>query len=152
MLRPRFGQVIQQLRADWRTRYLPIGVVVSNETNRQIVRRLAQSDPLIRVINLNFDTQIVNSQLSLFDGLSASWELTDASRVIHAAVATQWLAKVSSDRNRYGFYNLRKHEGSVYKMLYVAGQTRQAINIASRLGTAQAQRELVNTPVKTASI
>ena len=144
MLRPRFNQVIQQLRADWRTRYLPIGVVVSNEQNRLIVRRLAQSDPLIRIIDLNFNTQIVNSQLALFEGLSSSWELTDSSRVIHAAVATQWLAKLSSNRQRYGFYNLQKHEDSIYRMLYVAGRTREATNIAAKLGTARAQRELVN--------
>ncbi len=144
MLRPRFGQVIQQLRADWRTRYLPIGVVVSNEKNRLIVQRLAQSDPLIRIIDLNFDTQIVNSQLAFFEDLSASWELTDSSRVIHAAVATQWLVKLANDRQRYGFYNLRKHEDSVYRMLYVAGKTRQAMGIAAKLGTARAQRELVN--------
>ena len=144
MLRPRFSQVIQQLRADWRTRYLPIGVVVSSEQNRLIVQRLAQADPLIRIIDLNFDTQIVNSQLALFEGLSSSWELTDSSRVIHAAVATQWLAKLANDRQRYGFYNLRKHEESVYRMLYVAGKTRQATEIAAKLGTARAQRELVN--------
>ena len=144
MLRPRFNQVIQQLRADWRTRYLPIGVVVSSEQNRLIVQRLAKSDPLIRIIDLNFNTQIVNSQLALFEGLSSSWELTDSSRVIHAAVATQWLAKLSSNRERYGFYNLRKHEDSVYRMLYVAGRTRQATDIAAKLGTARAQRELVN--------
>ena len=144
MLRPRFNQVIQQLRTDWRTRYLPIGVVVSNEQNRLIVRRLAQSDPLIRIIDLNFNTQIVNSQLALFEGLSSSWELTDSSRVIHAAVATQWLAKLSSNRQRYGFYNLQKHEDSIYRMLYVAGRTREATNIAAKLGTARAQRELVN--------
>lgn len=144
MLRPRFNQVIQQLRADWRTRYLPIGVVVSSEQNRLIVQRLAKSDSLIRIIDLNFDTQIVNSQLALFEGLSSSWELTDSSRVIHAAVATQWLAKLSSNRERYGFYNLRKHEDSVYRLLYVAGRTRQATDIAAKLGTARAQRELVN--------
>ena len=144
MLRPRFNQVIQQLRADWRTRYLPIGVVVSNEQNRLIVQRLAQSDPLIRIIDLNFNTQIVNSQLALFEGLSSSWELTDTSRVIHAAVATQWLAKLASNRQRYGFYNLQKHEDSIYQMLYTAGQTRQATGIAAKLGTARAQRELVN--------
>ena len=144
MLRPRFNQVIQQLRADWRTRYLPIGVVVSNEQNRLIVQRLAQSDPLIRIIDLNFDTQLVNSQLALFEGLSSSWELTDTSRVIHAAVATQWLAKLASNRQQYGFYNLHKHEDAIYKMLYVAGQTRHATEIAAKLGTARAQRELVN--------
>ena len=144
MLRPRFSQVIQQLRADWRTRYLPIGVVVSSEQNRLIVQRLAQSDPLIRIIDLNFNTQIVNSQLALFEGLSSSWELTDSSRVIHAAVATQWLAKLAGNRQRYGFYNLRKHEDSVYRMLYVGGQTLQATDIAAKLGTARAQRELVN--------
>ena len=144
MLRPRFNQVIQQLRADWRTRYLPIGVVVSSEQNRLIVQRLAQSDPLIRIIDLNFDTQIVNSQLALFEGVSSSWELTDASRVIHAAVATKWLAKLASDRQRYSFYNLQKHEDAIYKMLYVNGRTRQATEIASKLATARAQRELVN--------
>ncbi len=144
MLRPRFNQVIQQLRADWRTRYLPIGVVVSNEQNRLIVQRLAKSDPLIRIIDLNFDTQIVNSQLALFEGLSSSWESTDSSRVVQAAVASQWLAKLASDRQQYGFYNLHKHEDAVYKMLYVAGKTRQATDIAAKLGTARAQRELVN--------
>ena len=64
--------------------------------------------------------------------------------MIHAAVATQWLAKLSSNRQRYGFYNLQKHEDSIYRMLYVAGRTREATNIATKLGTARAQRELVN--------
>ena len=64
--------------------------------------------------------------------------------MIHAAVATQWLAKLSSNRQRYGFYNLQKHEDSIYRMLYVAGRTREATNIAAKLGTARAQRELVN--------
>lgn len=144
MLRPQFAQVLQQLRADWRTRHLPVGVVVSNEKNRLIVQRLAKSDPLIRIIDLNFDKQIVNSQLALFDGLSSSWGLTDSSRVIHASVASQWLEKLSGDRERYGFYNLLKHEETVFRMLYIAGKARQAAAIAARLGTARAQRELAN--------
>ena len=144
LLRPKFGQVIQQLRADWRTKYLPIGVVVSNERNRQIVHRLAQTDPLTIVFELNFDTQIVNSQLASFDGLSTSWELTDSSRVIHAAVASQWLEKLASDSQRYGFYNLQKHEDTIYRMLYINGKAEQASKMAAQLGTARAQRELLN--------
>ena len=144
MLRPKFSHVVQQLRADWRTRFLPIGVVVSNERNRQIVQRLAQADPLTKVFELNFDAQNVNSQLASFDGLSTSWELTDSSRVIHAAVASRWLGKLAADSQRYGFYNLQKHEDTIYRMLYIDGKADQASRMAAQMGTARAQRELLN--------
>ena len=144
LLRPQFGQVVQMLRADWRTRYLPIGIVVSNEKNRRFAQRLAKADPLIKIIDLNFDTKIVNSQLSLFDGLASSWEVSDASRVIHAAVAGQWLGKLAADSDQYRFYNVRKFEDSIFRMLYLVGQTKQASSIASNLGTPRSQRELLN--------
>ena len=144
LLRPQFGQVVQMLRADWRTRYLPIGIVVSDEKKRRFAQRLAKADPLIRIIDLNFDTRIVNSQLSLFEGVSSSWEVSDASRVIHAAVAGKWLGKVAADPDRYRFYNVRKYEDSVFRMLYIEGQAKQASLIAANLGTPRSQRELLN--------
>ena len=72
------------------------------------------------------------------------WRISNVDRRRHAAAAVRWLAKVSSDRKQYCFYDLGSSHDSLARLLYSPGFAEQGSKILASLGTPSAQRELVN--------
>lgn len=144
LMRPNYNQLIQSLRNDWRTKHVPIALAVSDIAQMPVARRLARNDPLLTIIELNYDPTIVARQLDRIQQRRSAWDQDDAGRVAQSAVATQWLADLSSEPDTYAFYNVHKFEDVIYNLLNTGDDVPGATGILSGLGTPMAQRKLLD--------
>jgi hypothetical protein len=144
MTRPEYLELVQQLRNDWRTRKTPIGVLVRNEAIARRANQVLRNDPKLLVLPEVTDAAQMASHVSRLRQLTQPWPVSDADRRLHAITAARWLAKVSSDRESFKFWNLGQYQNELAELIYVKGFATYASQILSGLGTALAQRTLVN--------
>lgn len=144
LAKPAARELIQLLRSDWRTRQVPIGFVGESPSSLNSIRILAQTDPLLRPLELNFDSGIVASQLSQIQSLSSSWPVSATARLLHRQVAADWMLRRIDQKRESDFYQIHKHEESVFRLLAVDGYSSKACQMIAKLGTAKSQEALAN--------
>ena len=137
LVRPRFDELVKQLRSDFRTARTPIGLMVRGEHGNASVARMIAADSLTYAFPVALDGEALVAHVrrasSLVDAdLSA---ISNGDRFRHASVATKWLAKISSDRRRFGFYELGPYQQRLVGLLYKPGLEDNASQILSNLGT-----------------
>ena len=142
--KPYYGELIQQLRSDWRTRRLPIALLYRDPNQSRRVKIRMGDDPRFAVIPFSSDPELVASHIVRLNENAKPWKLSNFDRRRHASGAVSWLAKISSDRDVYSFYNLGSEQEKLARLLYIPGFSADASLILANLGTPTAQRELVN--------
>lgn len=141
---PEYGNLIQQLRNDWRTRRLPIALLYRDtDRSRRLHARLGD-DPLLTLIPFSLEPQYVDTHVSRLVNKIDPWKVTNLDRSRHAAASVRWLEKIATDRKQYDFYDLGGQQDQLIRLLYLPGFADSASLILASLGTATAQRELVN--------
>ena len=153
LVQPRFDELVRQLRSDFRTARMPIGLMIRDGEQNGSVARMIANDPL----TYSFPVAIDGEPL-VFNILRAA-SLDDADlfnvsvgdRYRHAVTAAKWLAKISSDRSKFSFYELGPHQTQLAGLLYRPGLEESASEILSNLGTPLAQRELVDFASQTSN-
>ena len=136
--------MIQQLRNDWRTRRLPIALLFRDvNRSRRLLARLGK-DPLFSVVPFSTDPKLVESHVKRLQAKIEPWALSNFDRRRHGSFAVNWLSKIASDRERYGFYDINNQQQQLTRLLYLPGFAESASQILASLGTPTAQRELVN--------
>jgi HEAT repeat protein len=143
MTRPDYAELIQILRKDLRTSRTPIGVLYRKPESRQRIERLAERDPFLLPLPFSSDPEFVEAHARRLVELTQPWKVSELDRREHAAKAVDWLRKVTSDRQRYGFYNFGKYESQLSLLLYSPGFADSASDILVNLGTPKAQQELI---------
>jgi len=144
LAKPASRELIQLLRSDWRTRQVPIGFVGSSTSNLNSIKILAQTDSLLRPLELNFDSRIVASQLNQIQSLSSSWPVSASSRLLHGQVAANWMLEIIGQKDDRRFYQIHKHEESIYRLLAIDGFTEKACRMIAKLGTGKSQEALAD--------
>ena len=144
LLRPQYSELIQQLRSDWRTRRLPIAFMFRDFERRKRVSYRFPNDCFLLLVPFSDEPGQVATHVANLRELYQPWRISNVDRRRHAAVAVGWLAKVSSDRARYHFYDLGSNHDSLAKLLYFPGFAEEGSKILASLGTPDSQRELVN--------
>ena len=144
LLRPQYAELIQQLRNDWRTRRLPIAFLYRDYERRKRVSFRFPNDDLLLLVPISERPDLIATNVENLSNLYDPWRLSSVDRRRHAASAVRWLAKVSSDRDSYRFYDLGANHDSLAKILYFPGFAEQGSQILASLGTPSSQRELVN--------
>ena len=148
---PSYGNLIQQLRNDWRTRRLPIALLYRDADRGRRTSIQLQNDPLFTAIPFSLQPQLIATHVERLDDRIKPWKLSNLDRRRHGAFAMQWLAKISSDRERYYFYRIGAQEQSqLAKLLYLPGFATEASAILGSLGTPESQRILVDFASQTA--
>ncbi len=142
MGRPDMATLVQQLRADWRTRRLPLAILTS-ETDTIRSERIAQRDPLTIVLPYTSDERLVSLQLNQLEVLSDDWTVDQAQAIIQSEWAVNRLVEIASDRQRYGFLELTRYRERLVDLLDRPRFSGQAITIVESLGTAEAQQGLI---------
>jgi hypothetical protein len=146
LVRPRFDQLIRQLRSDFRTARTPIGLMVRDEASRRRVSYLIADDRLTLAFPAAVDGELLANYLRQTADVEDA-ELTsvsDGQRYEHARQAIDWLVKVSSEREQYCFYELGRHQQQLAALLYSPGLADAATKVLANVGTPLAQRELAN--------
>ena len=142
---PDYGHLIQQLRTDWRTRQLPIALLYRDVDRGRRTSIQLQNDPLFTAIPFSLQPNLVATHIERLDDQIKPWKISNFDRRRHGAFAMQWLAKISSDRERYYFYRLSSGEQSqLTKLLYFPGFAADASAVLGSLGTPESQRALVD--------
>ena len=141
--RPGALELAQQLRRDWRTKRLPMAILVASDQSKRRCERVFR-DGEVMIVPFTLDEQRINTHVRLLRKMSDPWPVTADDRRRQSDFAVKWIAKIASDRQTYRFYNLGIHEQAVAKMLYLPGLSRFAAQILATLGTPDSQRELVN--------
>lgn len=146
LVAPRFDELIRQLRADFRTARTPIGLMLRGGSQNQAVARMIAKDPLTYAFPVAIDGELLATHVRRASSLGdADLSLvTDGDRYRHAEASAKWLAKISSDRQRFGFYELGSFQQQLAGLLYRPGLEDAASQILANLGTPLAQRELAN--------
>ena len=142
--RPGFRSLIDQLRNDWRTRRMPIAMLYHDmDRGHQISRELDRDELFIAVPYTN-NAELIATNVDRLIQRIEPYRLTRPSRFGQAKSALNWLVKVSSDRQRYNFYELAQYHEQLAELLFVPGFEVPATKILAQLPTATVQRQLIN--------
>lgn len=142
--KPDYAELVQQLRKDFRTKRIPMGLLTRDLQNSVRVQRLVNGDSFFSTMPMSLDPQQVTSHVQRLRMLSAPWLVTGADRMRHAQGSMAWLNKIAGDRQRYRFYDLGTHQQKLAQLVYQPGFAKAGSEILVNLGTPAAQRELLN--------
>lgn len=144
LAKPSARELIQLLRSDWRTAGTPIAFVANDAGPLENLEILARTDPLLRPLQLSFNSKIVASQIDEIRSLSSSWPVTAAHHLLHGQVAIGWMMKMIDQRDTHGFYQIQRHQESVYRLLAVDSYTEKAFQMIAKMGTEKSQQALAD--------
>jgi hypothetical protein len=143
MTRSGFIEFVQQLRSDWRTKRMPIGILTS-ANDLAPLQRVADRDPLTIVLPITLDAQLIALQIERLRELEPVWLLSNTTAQFQSAYAVNWLKRITSDRQTYRFFEISGHYEALQGLLQNPMHTADAIEILGNIGTPQAQRQLVD--------
>ena len=142
--KPAYYELIQQLRADWRTRQMPIALLVRDEAKLGQMQRILGNVDRLTTFPMATEPQFIAAQLVELTNRDDAPVVSADDRHHMATVATDWLVRVAQDPASYAHYRLNAHEDQIVQLLYIPEFSDQAATILAQFGTARAQRELVN--------
>jgi CheY-like chemotaxis protein len=142
--RPAYLELLPQLRSDMRTKRLPIAVLIRDAETSVRLQTLTARDTFLISMPMSLEPGQIVSQVRRLKALNRPWTVELLDRQHHAQVAANWLHKIASDRQRYRFYDLGSREQELMKIIYLPGLAEQGSALLQSLGTANAQRELLN--------
>ena len=137
---PPVAELVQQLRQDWRTATLRVGLIARDQWIAQ-AEQIARGDPLSRAFAWPHDDQAGRWQLEQVTGIAARDFVPFADRQQQAARALDLLVELS--RASPGLYDLRPTEEMVVRALTVPKLGTRAAFVLGKLGTSASQRALV---------
>ena len=141
---PRYMELVQQVRKNWMTRHLPIGLFVSNAERRRNAELLLRQDPGVLVMPTTSNPELIYGQIQKLLALHQPWRVSNLQRDRHCEIAIQWLNQAVSDPEAYRFYHLSCYRNQLARLLGTSDNWVLKSNIVSNLGTPRSQRELVN--------
>jgi hypothetical protein len=132
--------VVQQLRRDWRSADLRVGILARSEHFADAAR-LAARYPLTLSFARPRDEQAFRWQLAQLAALAPREFVGQAERQQQAVEAIGLLSQLSAAPG--SVYDLRRVQDSALAALYVPGLNLKAIAALGNLGSAESQRALV---------
>jgi hypothetical protein len=140
--RPTVDLVVQELRGDYRTADLRVGLI-ARSGNYERAERIAREQPLTLAFSRPHDEQSFQWQMGQLAALGPRAFVGHAERQRQAALALDLLAALSVAPQ--GIYDLRRMEDSVLTALYNPALSTKAAAVLANLGTPESQRALVDT-------
>ena len=141
---PYFHELVFQLRSDWRTKRIPIGVMIRDLPQKLRAERTFNGEPRLEILALTDDPGVISRQVNNLRGLQKPWPISTERKIQQAEFALEWLNKIAADRKVYGFYDIFSREPEIVQILFNRGYSPVVSAILSSFGTPGAQRALVN--------
>jgi hypothetical protein len=138
---PTIDLLLQELRGDWRSADLRVGLIARSGCFEQ-AERLARGDPLTLAFARPHDQQSLQWQLAQLAALRPREFVGYAERQRQAAAALDLLAELGSSPPEV--YDLRRIQDSVVAALYTPALSTKAVGVLAHLGTPESQRALVD--------
>lgn len=140
---PRWSELIQQLRHDYRSRKTPVCILIrganaglAHEIEDRYERTLAFPAP--------YDSDSMATLLNHILPARRDDQLSYAERHEYATAALGWLATIAEHRARYAFLEIENSATVILQALDQPGFFQPAAAAAGYLGTPAAQRTLLN--------
>ena len=141
---PHYQELVQQVRKNWLTKKLPVGLFVRNDEHRRQAQLLFRDDPLTLVFPITSDPKLIYDQVQQLKSLQQPWQLTNPQRDRQNEVAIEWLALATNESEKYSFYHLAGFRDQLARLLGTTDNWELKSDIVGNIGTPTAQRELVN--------
>lgn len=140
---PPISELVQMLRQEARTARLSIGAIAQGESLDR-VQRLSETNDLVEGFPRPVDTESMATLVRrLQEGIGRS-AVTRDERLLHAAAALEWLAKLTENDHAYSFYQLSKQEPAIETAMQTPELASRAAAVLGHFGTARAQLALVD--------
>ncbi|MGI8981354.1 MAG: HEAT repeat domain-containing protein [Pirellulaceae bacterium] len=140
---PGVTELVQQLRKDFRTARLPIGVMARGERLDKM-KDAFEDDTLTTVFPRIHDSETAGYEVSRLVALASRNLMTPDERVDQAAAALDALAFLADRAETQPVYDLVRHETSVIRALTAPGLSAEAAKVLGRLATPKCQTALVD--------
>ena len=141
---PYFHELVFQLRSDWRSKQIPIGIMIRDLPQKINAERTFRGENRLEILALTDDADVIARQVNRLRELQEPWPVTPLSKTHQSNFSLDWMNKVAADRNVYGFYDLLSREQEIVPILFQHGYSPVVSQILSSFGTPDAQRVLVN--------
>ena len=141
---PHYLELVQEVRRNWLTRNLPVGLFVRSDQRRRDAELLLADDPLTMVLPLTSDPQLIFGQVQRLLALHDPWRVSNPQRGYQNNAAIKWLDRAIEQPERYEFYHLASYRDQLARLLGSANNWEMKSKIVGNLGTPDSQRELVN--------
>lgn len=140
---PDCSTLLQQLRVDWRTRLVPVGILTVGDENVRAMR-IAGTDPLTTVLPYTIDPALLQAHLKQLGEVSREWKLDDSQALEQGQWALDWMEEISLEREKYRWMDLVPYQQSLIGLLRHDRFVPATCRILSRLGTSDCQRALAD--------
>jgi len=138
---PECTLLVQELRHDWRTARMPLGVYARSD-DRKRLQRMAERDPLVTAIIRPHDVATITWQVDQLLASAGRTRVPFEERQRQAATAVERLAELSDQPGT--LYDLLRIEQSLELALLVPKIGPRVVAVLGNLGTHQGQRKLVD--------
>jgi CheY-like chemotaxis protein len=133
--------LIQQMRNDWRTASLPVGVL-SGVDDFERAKRAVRNDPLAEAFARPHDEESTAWQIEQLQSLAGDRFVPFALRQQQASKSLAILAKLAADKNHV--FNITEAQASALASLHAPNLGSEAAEVLSAIGTRQSQKALVD--------
>ncbi len=141
---PHYQELVQQIRNDWRTKRVPIGLLL-RDINRTIrAEATVGDDPFLLILPLTVEPGRIYQQIERLRSLREPWRITDDQRRAQADFAIDWLTRVFTNRPQYRFYDAMAYQSELVKSFSESGAISATSELLASLGTPIAQRALAD--------
>ena len=141
--RPEHRELVQQLRSNWKTRRMPIGILARDADH--LIKSIRYTEGIDRLLTfpLSLDDDAIASQLKQLEGQESTWTVSSDDRYRHAARSVEWLESAVADSD-LNFYHIGSHQKQLLGLLYHPEFTSSAAKILATQPTASAQRAMLS--------
>jgi len=139
---PHYKETFQMLRRDPKTASLPVGLIARVENLRE-VQDFADQFQLAKVFPWPYEPDTIGFEAQQLLELGGENIISPSEKVTQASECLDSLIRIASDRNRYGFYDVVRHQRHIIIALNTPQLSERASQLLGLLGTAEAQRALV---------
>ena len=147
-IRPAPHLLIQQLRHDWRTAALPVGVL-AGEDRIEEARHVVRNDPLAEAFFRPHDKQSMSWQIDRLMELAGSRFVPHEIRTRQAAAALELLARLANDGG--SVFNVTRAQAAAMRAVQTPHLNKKAMNLLAAIGTHESQRALADLASRTTS-
>ncbi|MEA1951055.1 MAG: hypothetical protein U9N87_06700 [Planctomycetota bacterium] len=138
--------LIQQMRHDWRTASLPVGVLAGTD-NFERAKHITRNDPLAEAFVPPHDKKSAAWQIEQLESLLGSRRVPFELRQKQAAAALTRLALMAAENN--DVFNISQAQASALASLYAPGLGPKAAEVLSTIGRRDSQRALLDLAGRT---
>lgn len=136
-------ELVQWLRRDYRTAYLPIGVMARNDQLDRFTFAL-RDDPHTTVFPRLHSTEVAATEVQKLLAIAGRNLVGRDERIEQAKAALAALAVLAADDQNYDRYQLLRQEPAVISAIYNPALTAEATSVLALFGTPASQTALVD--------